>query len=208
MGSTASGAGQQLVHLVRIAVLGAQIADLAVEPVSKGEFPVAVPAGLVAVQDARSDQPDAIGLCSDQPLGQVRRRERSFAGVGTVQPQLVMITDGSKVARAGVPCTARRGLQRPVLRPANHGLSGAGNGGTVRIGLLEYRDVIGSIRYAKSRPDTVDMTTALLSVCLGCNRRSCGRQTPRKVRQHQGTACFTADIGARVHRARRRGQRH
>jgi uncharacterized protein len=51
----------------------------------------------------------------------------------------------------------------------NHGLSGAGNGGTVAIGLLEYRDVIGSVRYAKSRPDTRDMQTALLSVCLGCD---------------------------------------
>lgn len=51
----------------------------------------------------------------------------------------------------------------------NHGLSGAGNGGTVGIGLLEYRDVIGSLRYAKARPDTARMTTALLSVCLGCN---------------------------------------
>jgi len=35
------------------------------------------------------------------------------------------------------------------------------------IGLLEYRDVIGSIRYAKSRSDTANMTTGLLSVCLG-----------------------------------------
>jgi uncharacterized protein len=32
----------------------------------------------------------------------------------------------------------------------NHGLSGSGNGGTVGIGLLEYRDVIGSVRYATS----------------------------------------------------------
>jgi pimeloyl-ACP methyl ester carboxylesterase len=51
----------------------------------------------------------------------------------------------------------------------NHGLSGAGNGGVVGIGLLEYRDVIGSIRYAKSRPDTAEMKTSLLSVCLGCD---------------------------------------
>ena len=51
----------------------------------------------------------------------------------------------------------------------NHGLSGTGNGGTVGIGLLEYRDVIGSLRYAKSRSDTGDMRTSLLSVCLGGN---------------------------------------
>ncbi len=50
---------------------------------------------------------------------------------------------------------------------SNHGLSGARNGGTVGIGLLEYRDVIGSVRYAKSRPGTASMTTFLLSVCLG-----------------------------------------
>jgi hypothetical protein len=31
------------------------------------------------------------------------------------------------------------------------------------------RDVIGSVRYAKSRPDTASMTTFLLSVCLGAD---------------------------------------
>ena len=51
----------------------------------------------------------------------------------------------------------------------NHGRSDSGNGGIVAIGLLEYRDVIGSLRYARSRPDTGTMTTAMLSICLGCN---------------------------------------
>jgi uncharacterized protein len=51
----------------------------------------------------------------------------------------------------------------------NHGLSASGNGGIVAIGLLEYRDVIGSLCYTKSRKDTRDMQTALLSVCLGCD---------------------------------------
>ncbi len=51
----------------------------------------------------------------------------------------------------------------------NHGRSGTGSGGLVGHGTLEYRDVIGSIRYAKSRPDTKSMKTALLSVCLGAN---------------------------------------
>ncbi|CAN6648623.1 hypothetical protein TRVA0_023S00892 [Trichomonascus vanleenenianus] len=51
----------------------------------------------------------------------------------------------------------------------NHGRSGVGSGGTVGIGQLEYRDVIGSLRYARSRPDTAKMTTALLSRCLGAN---------------------------------------
>lgn len=51
----------------------------------------------------------------------------------------------------------------------NHGLSGSGSGGIVGIGLLEYRDVIASIRYARTRPDTANMTTGLLSVCLGAD---------------------------------------
>lgn len=51
----------------------------------------------------------------------------------------------------------------------NHGMSGQGNGGIAGIGLLEYRDVIGSLRYAKSRADTAHMSTVLLSVCLGAD---------------------------------------
>ena len=51
----------------------------------------------------------------------------------------------------------------------NHGMSGQGNGGIVGIGLLEYRDVIGSLRYAKTRPNTKGMKKALLSVCLGAD---------------------------------------
>lgn len=51
----------------------------------------------------------------------------------------------------------------------NHGMSGQGNGGIATIGLTEYRDVIGSLRYAKSRPDTAGMTKVLLSVCLGAD---------------------------------------
>ncbi|MFB9983183.1 alpha/beta hydrolase family protein [Mesorhizobium kowhaii] len=51
----------------------------------------------------------------------------------------------------------------------NHGRSGMGSGGINGHGVLEYRDVIGSLRYAKSRPDTKDMKTALYSRCLGAN---------------------------------------
>ena len=51
----------------------------------------------------------------------------------------------------------------------NHGRSGMGNGGLVGHGLFEYRDVIGSLRYAKSRPDTKNMKVALYSRCLGAN---------------------------------------
>lgn len=51
----------------------------------------------------------------------------------------------------------------------NHGRSGMGSGGVNGHGVLEYRDVIGSLRYAKSRPDTKNMRTALYSRCLGAN---------------------------------------
>ena len=51
----------------------------------------------------------------------------------------------------------------------NHGRSGMGSGGINGHGVLEYRDVIGSLRYAKSRPDTKNMTVALYSRCLGAN---------------------------------------
>ena len=51
----------------------------------------------------------------------------------------------------------------------NHGRSGQGNGGIAGIGLTEYRDVIGSLRYAAARPDTKAMKKALLSVCLGAD---------------------------------------
>jgi pimeloyl-ACP methyl ester carboxylesterase len=51
----------------------------------------------------------------------------------------------------------------------NHGMSGQGNGGIAGIGLLEYRDVVGSLRYAASRPDTKNMRKVLLSVCLGAD---------------------------------------
>lgn len=49
----------------------------------------------------------------------------------------------------------------------NHGLSNTGNGGVVGIGNLEYRDVIGSLRYAGNRAP--NFKTMLLSVCLGAN---------------------------------------
>ena len=51
----------------------------------------------------------------------------------------------------------------------NHGRSGMGSGGIIGHGVLEYRDVIGSLHYANSRTDTKDMKTALYSRCLGAN---------------------------------------
>jgi uncharacterized protein len=44
-----------------------------------------------------------------------------------------------------------------------------GNSSLAGIGLTEYRDVIGSLRYAANRPDTKGMKKALLSVCLGAD---------------------------------------
>jgi len=51
----------------------------------------------------------------------------------------------------------------------NHGRSAQGCGGVIGNGLFEYRDVIGSIRYAKKRPDTKNMKIGLRSVCMGSN---------------------------------------
>jgi pimeloyl-ACP methyl ester carboxylesterase len=51
----------------------------------------------------------------------------------------------------------------------NCGLSGEANGNTSGLGLLECRDVLGSIRYARSRKDLASMTTGLYSRCMGGN---------------------------------------
>jgi pimeloyl-ACP methyl ester carboxylesterase len=50
----------------------------------------------------------------------------------------------------------------------NHGLSNAANGGIVTHGFTESRDVVGSIQYARARPDTADMMIGLFSRCMGC----------------------------------------
>ena len=51
----------------------------------------------------------------------------------------------------------------------NLGLSGSGNGGVTSSGIFEARDVVGSLRYARTREDLKDMTLGLFSRCLGCN---------------------------------------
>ena len=51
----------------------------------------------------------------------------------------------------------------------NHGQSSQANGGIVGLGLLECRDVVGSIRYAKSRDDLKSMKMGLFSRCMGGN---------------------------------------
>jgi hypothetical protein len=51
----------------------------------------------------------------------------------------------------------------------NFGLSGAANGGLTTSGRFESRDVIGSLRYVRSRPGLRDAKIALFSRCLGAN---------------------------------------
>jgi uncharacterized protein len=49
----------------------------------------------------------------------------------------------------------------------NHGLSSAANGGVTTHGCTESRDVVGSLEYARTRPETRDMTIGLFSRCMG-----------------------------------------
>jgi pimeloyl-ACP methyl ester carboxylesterase len=51
----------------------------------------------------------------------------------------------------------------------NFGQSGEGNGGVFTVGRFESRDVVGSLAYARRRPDTRDMTIGLFSRCVGAN---------------------------------------
>jgi pimeloyl-ACP methyl ester carboxylesterase len=51
----------------------------------------------------------------------------------------------------------------------NHGFSAAGAAGGYNPNFFEYRDVIGSLRYVRSREDTKDMDIHLQSICLGGN---------------------------------------
>jgi len=49
----------------------------------------------------------------------------------------------------------------------NHGLSGEGNGGITSNGIYEARDIVGSLNYVRSRPDTRDVAIGLFSRCMG-----------------------------------------
>lgn len=51
----------------------------------------------------------------------------------------------------------------------NCGLSGAGNGGISGLGLLEARDVIGSVKFVQSHPTLSKMELGLYSRCMGGN---------------------------------------
>ena len=50
----------------------------------------------------------------------------------------------------------------------NHGLSSAANGGVVTHGFTEGRDVVGSLEYVRTRPNTQEMTIGMFSRCMGC----------------------------------------
>lgn len=79
----------------------------------------------------------------------------------------------------------------------NHGLSGAANGGFSTSGLFEARDVVGSIRYARSREDTKDMTIGLFSRCLGCNSTFAAMtQFPE---EFEGIRCLVAPMPVTTH---------
>lgn len=51
----------------------------------------------------------------------------------------------------------------------NFGQSGAANGGVFSVGRFESRDVLGSLTYVRSRPDTRRMSIGLFSRCVGGN---------------------------------------
>ncbi|MEL6346426.1 MAG: alpha/beta hydrolase [Myxococcota bacterium] len=51
----------------------------------------------------------------------------------------------------------------------NHGMSASWGGGISGSGIYEWRDVLGSLRYARARPDTAGMQIHLHSLCMGCN---------------------------------------
>lgn len=51
----------------------------------------------------------------------------------------------------------------------SHGLSGSFAGGRTGNGVFEWQDIIGSLRYAKARPDTAAMEVHMQSLCMGAN---------------------------------------
>lgn len=51
----------------------------------------------------------------------------------------------------------------------NHGFSAPAQNGGYNPKLFEYKDVLGSLEFVKSRPDTRDMDIYLHSMCLGAN---------------------------------------
>jgi len=61
------------------------------------------------------------------------------------------------------------GYSQLVYDLRNHGESGAARGGVSGSGYFEWPDVLASLAYVRSRPDTRDKTIQLRSYCMGCN---------------------------------------
>ncbi len=80
----------------------------------------------------------------------------------------------------------------------NHGLSGSGNGGIVSLGLFEYRDVIGSLRYAERRRGLSKMKTGLLSICLGCDATMVAMKRHPEEFEHVKTLLGLQPVSARA----------
>lgn len=80
----------------------------------------------------------------------------------------------------------------------NHGRSGTGSGGINGHGVLEYRDVIGSLRYALSRGDTKNMKVALYSRCLGANASIVGMHKHPEEFNHIKTMIALQPVSPRV----------
>lgn len=70
----------------------------------------------------------------------------------------------------------------------NFGLSNTGTGGLGSNGIWESRDVIGSINYVRSRPDTKNMLIGLFSRCMGGNATFYAMA--RKPEVFQGIRCL------------------
>lgn len=62
----------------------------------------------------------------------------------------------------------------------NFGQSGAGSGGVIGNGIREYRDVLGSLRYVRSRADLNGLKLGLLSRCCGMNATMVGMTRHRE----------------------------
>ncbi|KAI8677400.1 hypothetical protein NCS56_00629900 [Fusarium sp. Ph1] len=70
----------------------------------------------------------------------------------------------------------------------NHGHSGSGNNGL--FGFYEWRDVLGSLKYIRNRPDTSGMTIGLFSRCAGANATLAAMK--RHPEAFEGVRCMVA----------------
>ncbi|MCO5996017.1 alpha/beta hydrolase family protein [Actinoallomurus rhizosphaericola] len=72
----------------------------------------------------------------------------------------------------------------------NFGRSGAADGGLTTGGIFESSDVIGSLRYVRSRPELRDARIALFSRCLGANATLFAME--RAPREFEDVRCLVA----------------